>query len=106
MVFNSLIFLIPGDEQAVPNYTKRKCNSHPSQRNKKRRLENVTCGVKGKVIIISYLFLEIVIETNMAYLQCTEMPLFSYSFMSVFFRITYIDIILVFVPPVVAGKVL
>ena len=85
MVFNSLIFLIPGDEQAVPNYTKRKCNSHPSQRNKKRRLENLTCGDKGKVIIISYVFLEIVIETNMAYLQHTEMPLFSFSSMSVFF---------------------
>ena len=38
------IVLIPGDEQAVPNYMKR--------RTKKRRLENVTCGVKAKVMIV------------------------------------------------------
>ena len=46
------IVLIPGDEQAVPNYMKRKSKSHLSPRTKKRRLENVTCGVKAKVMII------------------------------------------------------
>ena len=50
-------FLTPGDKQAVPNYVKRESKSHSSQRNKRKRLESLSCVLKGTVkIVLSIVF--------------------------------------------------
>ena len=45
-------FLIPGDKQTVPNYSKNESKSHSSQWNKIKRLEGLSCVLKGTIMIV------------------------------------------------------
>ena len=45
-------FLTPGNKQAVPNHEKCESKIHSSQRNKRKRLESLSCVLKGTVRIV------------------------------------------------------